>query len=61
MPETYLYLPLTGVVPVDLAAGTNVLVQVFLDPKTNTVISAQLATRVDRWETWSEPTDLIPQ
>jgi len=58
MPKTFVYLPLVGYVPQDLKAGTNVLIQVFIDPKTNQVISAHMATREDTWDTWGVPTKL---
>lgn len=58
MPETFVYLPLVGHVPQDLKAGTNVLIQVFIDPETNQVISAHMATREDTWATWGVPTIL---
>ena len=58
MPETFVYLPLVGFVPQELKAGTNVLIQVFIDPETNQVISAHMATREDTWDTWSVPTIL---
>jgi len=58
MPETFIYLPLVGHVPQDLKAGTNVLIQVFIDPETNKVISAHMATRDDTWDTWGVPTKL---
>jgi adenosyl cobinamide kinase/adenosyl cobinamide phosphate guanylyltransferase len=58
MPETFIYLPLVGYVPQDLKAGTNILIQVFIDPETNQVISAHMATRPDTWDTWGVPTKL---
>ena len=58
MPETFIYLPLVGYVPQDLKAGTNVLIQVFIDPETNHVISAHMATREDTWDTWGVPSKL---
>jgi adenosyl cobinamide kinase/adenosyl cobinamide phosphate guanylyltransferase len=58
MPETFIYLPLVGYVPQNLKAGTNVLIQVFIDPETNQVISAHMATRGDTWDTWGVPTKL---
>jgi adenosyl cobinamide kinase/adenosyl cobinamide phosphate guanylyltransferase len=58
MPETFVYLPLVGYVPHELKAGTNVLIQVFIDPETNQVISAHMATREDTWDTWGVPTKL---
>lgn len=58
MPATFVYLPLVGHVPQDLKAGTNVLIQVFIDPETNQVISAHMATREDTWDTWGVPSKL---
>ena len=58
MPETFIYLPLVGYVPQDLKAGTNILIQVFIDPETNQVISAHMATRPDIWDIWGVPTKL---
>ena len=58
MPETFIYLPLVGYVPQDLKAGTNILIQVFIDPETNQVISAHMATREDTWDTWGVPSKL---
>lgn len=58
MPETFIYLPLVGRVPQDLKADTQVLIQVFIDPETNQVISAHMATRDDIWDTWGIPTKL---
>ena len=58
MPEYITYLPLTGVLPTDLKAGTSLLVQVFLDDITGKLISAQFATRGDTWETWGVPAAL---
>ena len=58
MPETFIYLPLVGYVPQDLKAGTNILIQVFIDPETNQVISAHMATREGTWDTWGVPTKL---
>lgn len=58
MPETFIYLPLVGQLPQDLKADTQVLIQVFIDPETNQVISAHMATRPDTWDTWGVPTKL---
>ena len=51
-PKVYTYLPL-------VSADRKLLVQVFLDPETNLIVQAQVATRYDPWSTWGLPTEVF--
>lgn len=56
--DSYVYVPLTGIVPDEIPPGTKILVQVFLTPQKDRVISAQIAFRNDDWGTWGVPHEL---
>ena len=51
-PKVYTYIPL-------VSANRKLLVQVFLDPETNLIVQAQVATRYDPWSTWGLPTEVF--
>lgn len=52
--RTYIYEPLMG----RLENGQEVLVQIFRDPDTGTIISSQIAFRSAAWCTWGVPFQL---
>ena len=51
-PKVYTYLPL-------VSADRELLVQVFIDPETNLIVQAQVATRYDPWSTWGLRTEVF--
>jgi hypothetical protein len=48
----YTYIPL-------VSANRKLLVQVFIDPETNLIVQAQVATRYETWGTWGLPTEVF--
>ena len=57
--QTFIYIPLRAIAAEHITPGTEILVQVFLDPDGSKVIHAQLATRPQSAGTWGFPTDLV--
>ena len=51
-PKVYTYIPL-------VSANRKLLVQVFLDPETNLIVQAQVATRYETWGAWGLPTEVF--
>ena len=51
-PKVYTYIPL-------VSANRKLLVQVFIDPETNLIVQAQVATRYETWGTWGLPTEVF--
>jgi hypothetical protein len=51
-PKVYTYIPL-------VSANRKLLVQVFLDPETNLIVQAQVATRYETWSAWGLPTEVF--
>ena len=51
-PKVYTYIPL-------VSAHRKLLVQVFLDPETNLIVQAQVATRYETWSAWGLPTEVF--
>ena len=50
--KVYTYIPL-------VSANRKLLVQVFLDPETNLIVQAQVATRYETWSAWGLPTEVF--
>ena len=50
--KVYTYIPL-------VSANRKLLVQVFLDPETNLIVQAQVATRYETWGAWGLPTEVF--
>lgn len=60
MPSTICYAAFTGYLPPEAQPrDRQVLVQVFVDPETNSPVLVTLSTRRGPHETWSQPVDLV--
>ena len=51
-PTIFTYPPL-------VSKDRTLLVQVFIDPETNLIVQASVATRQDSWGTWGLPTEVF--
>lgn len=58
MPNSYSYISLKGLAAHHLQPGSEIMVQVFLDPDLRTVLAATLVNRDRVTGLWSEPTEL---
>lgn len=58
MPNAYTYINLKGLAGQHLQPGSEIMVQVFLDPNVKTVLAATIVSRDRVTGLWSEPTEL---
>lgn len=58
MPNAYSFISLKGLAGQHLQPGSEIMVQVFLDPNVRTVLAATIVSRDRVTGLWSEPTEL---
>ena len=58
-PQAFIYIPLRTVTDEHITAGTEILVQLFINPDGTKIVHAQFATRPQSANSWGFPTDLV--